>query len=478
MRPTRREQDTSRPTPEEHARVKRDLEESERERERLQRRIERLEKQNTRLRRELDAARRAGHRQAAPFAKTVTPEPKRPGRRAGAQYGQPARRRRPTRVDVRHDVPLPPSCPECGGGVRSTGMATQSQEELPVPRVLVREFRVALGACQDCGQRVRGRHRLQTSDALGAAAVQLGPALVASAVILNKQMGLSFGKIATLLRQHYGIRVSSSGLVRAVHRAAGRAEPTYSELRRQLRNSPVVTPDETGWKVGGHLQWLWAGASEKTTVYAIQPGRGYQEAAHLLGPDFDGVLIRDGWAPYRRFTRATHQTCLAHLRRRGRTLCRDHPRSRIAADIHALLKQALRLRDDARAGERSRDDLGEALEALAARLARRLLHPGPLTDVRCFAKHLTTEWKALFTFLRNPAIDATNWRAEQAIRPAVVTRKVCGGNRSWRGAATQQTLASVIRTAWQRQHNPHAVILGLLCSPTPTVAPDLQGAAP
>ena len=48
---------------------------------------------------------------------------------------------------------------------------------------------------------------------------------------------------------------------------------------------------------------------EKTTVYAIQPGRGYEGAAHLLGPDFDGVLIRDGWAPYRRFTRATHQTC-------------------------------------------------------------------------------------------------------------------------------------------------------------------------
>ena len=239
---------------------------------------------------------------------------------------------------------------------------------------------------------------------------------MASAVILNKQMGLSFGKIGTLLRQHYDIRVSWSGLGRAVHRAARRAELTYSGLRRQLPNSPVVTPDETGWKVGGHLQWLWTGASEKTTVYAIQPGRGYEEAAHLLGPDFDGVLIRDGWAPYRRFTRATHQTCLAHLLRRGRTLCRDHPRSRIAADIHALLKRALRLRDDARAGELSRDNVGEALEALAARLARRLLHPGPLAAVQCFAKHLTTEWNALFTFLRNPAIDATNWRAEQAIR--------------------------------------------------------------
>ena len=63
--------------------MKRELEESARERERLQRRIERLGKQYTRLKRELDAARRAGYRQAAPFAKTVTLEPKRPGRRGG-----------------------------------------------------------------------------------------------------------------------------------------------------------------------------------------------------------------------------------------------------------------------------------------------------------------------------------------------------------------------------------------------------------
>ena len=73
---------------------------------------------------------------------------------------------------------------------------------------------------------------------------------------------------------------------------------------------------------------------------------------------------------------AIHQTCLGHLLRRGRTLCRDQPRSRIAADIQALLKQALRLRDDDRASELSRDDLSEALEALAARLARQLLRPG------------------------------------------------------------------------------------------------------
>ena len=49
---------------------------------------------------------------------------------------------------------------------------------------------------------------------------------------------------------------------------------------------------------------------------------------------------------------------------------------------------------------------------------------------------MAIEFPAIFTFLWDPSVDATNWRAEQAIRPAVVTRKVCGGNRTRKGADT------------------------------------------
>jgi len=48
------------------------------------------------------------------------------------------------------------------------------------------------------------------------------------------------------------------------------------------------------------------------TVYAIQPGRGYAQAAAILGPRYSGIVVRDGWAPYRKLPQATHQTCLAH----------------------------------------------------------------------------------------------------------------------------------------------------------------------
>lgn len=456
-------------------RAERERDDERRARERLQRENERLRRENEHLKRQLDDARRAAHRQAAPFAKSLTRHPRRPGRRAGAQYGPKARRRRPRRIDERHEAPLPRACPDCGGALRATRIATQYQEELPVPDIVVREFRVHIGECRACGRRVQGRHPLQTSDALGAASAQLGAQVIAFAVILNKQLGLSFGKIATLLQQQYRLTVTRSGLVHAVHRAARQAQPTYAALRTQIRGSPVVTPDETGWRVAGHLHWLWTATTPTATVYAILAGRGYPQAATLLGEDFAGVIVRDGWAPYRRFTKAMHQTCLAHLLRRSRLLQGDHPRARFVTAVKQILQQALALRDRHLAGQVSAHGLAVARGHLIERLSRQLDRPGTVTDVRRFAAHLAVEWPALFTFLFEPSlIEATNWRAEQALRPAVVTRKVCGGNRSPHGATSQQVLASVVRTAQQRQLNPHDVLVTILRARTPVVPVGLQ----
>ena len=166
-----------------------------------------------------------------------------------------------------------------------------------------------------------------------------------------------------------------------------------------------------------------------TTVYAIRPGRGFDDAATVFGTDFAGVLVRDGWAPYRRFTEALHHTCLAHLLRRTRHLQDDHPRIRWAVRVKAVLQAALELRDRRDAGCLSDHGLATARGRLLARLARLIAKPAPLEAAERFPAHLTIEFPAVFAFLWHPSVDATNWPAEQAIRPAVVTRKVCGGNR-------------------------------------------------
>ena len=454
----------------ENERLREDLLRSEIERNRLRR-------ENERLQEALETARRRASRPAAPFSRGLPKaHPARPGRKAGPAYGRKAHRARPPRIDHTHAAPLPAQCPDCGGAIRRQRVVSQYQEDLPVQRPVVHEFRVAVGHCRQCHRRVQGRHPLQTSDALGAAAVQLGPQAVALAVILNKQCGLSFGRIAHLLRDRFGLTVTRGGLVHAVHRAARQAQPTYEALCATVRGSPVVSPDETGWKVGGHPYWLWAFATPDTTTYAIEDGRGFAQAARMLGAGYAGVLQRDGWAPYRQFVHAAHQTCLAHLLRRCRTMRLDHPSHPFAPRVQALLQAALATRDRHRTGRVSDQGLAVARGHYVNRLDRLLpTRPSRLADARRFAAHLRTEFEAVFSFLFDPTLDATNWRAEHALRPAVITRKMCGGgNRTMRGAQTQQVLTSLLRTAHQRGVNTTDALTTLLRAPRPVVLDGFQ----
>lgn len=106
---------------------------------------------------------------------------------------------------------------------------------------------------------------------------------------------------------------------------------------------------------------------------------------------------------------------------------------------------------------------------MLARLGRLIDTVPPLPAARRFVAHLSVEFAALLSFLWDPRVDATNWRAEHAIRPAVVNRKACGGNRTAHGAHTQQILASVVRTARQRHLDLDDVFTRLLRAPHPIV---------
>ena len=448
------------------------------ENERLEREWNRLRHENERLKDELEAARRAAKRQAAPFSKGApVAQPKRPGRKPGHAYGRRAARPRPPRIDETILVRLPRRCPHCTGRVDQTHTASQLQVDLPVVRPRVREFRVGVGRCRQCGRRVQGRHPLQTSDALGAAAHHLGPQALALTATLHTALGVPYAKIARLFTTAFGLPVSRSTLCRALARVATRARPTYTALTAQVRGSPRVSMDETGWKVAAQLEWLWAAVTAETTVYRIQPGRGFEEAAALIGPDYPGVLVRDGWAPYRRFTAAAHQTCLAHVLRRCHTLIEllSPAAARWPQALADLLQTALALRDRHGAGAVSAHGLASATGRLVARWLRLLETPRRHPALRRLAAHLDTELTALFTFLFDPGTDATTWRAEQALRPAIVLRKVCGGNRSPRGARTHEVLATVLQTAHQRRLDPHPILTDLLHARTPKVAPALLG---
>ncbi len=420
----------------------------------LERRVHDLQAANERLRRQLDAALRAGKRQAGPFAKgDPNPNPKKPGRKPGKDYGTKAHRQPPSpeQIDEVHEAPLPHVCPDCGGPLDETHVAQQFQVEIP-RKPIHRQFNIHVGQCRQCHRRVQGRHPLQTSDALGAAAAQLGPDAQAAVVALNKQGGLSHGKVTRCLESLFGIRLSRGGSGHTVLRAAARSEPVYEAIRQTVGQSDSVVPDETGWRVGGHPAWLHTLVSPQATAYVIDPTRSGAVAEDILGLDYDGTMIHDGWSPYDQFQDARHQQCLNHLPRRADNMAAAATRGavRFPRRVAELLRAGLDLRDRHAAGEISWHGLAVARGRLESQLSELVFPPKANEANERLAQHLWAHRDDLFTFLRQPGLDATNWRAELAIRFGVILRKVWGGSRTWVGARAQSVLMSVWRTCWQQ----------------------------
>jgi transposase len=400
----------------------------------------------------LDQATRGGKRQAAPFSKGAPqPDPQKPGRKPGDAYGRHAHRTPPaTPPDEVIDVPCPRSCPDCGGAVREEAVVHQHQVEIP-RQPIHRRFDLHVGRCRDCGRRLQPRHPLQTSDAIGAAACQLGPDAQTTVALMKNRYGLSYGDIVGLFKDVFGIPLSPGGAARAVQRAAARSEPVYEHLTALVRHSDGVDPDETGWKVGGVLHWLWDFVTDLATLYVVRPSRGRDVLDEVLGLDYAGRMTHDGWAPYDALTHATHQQCLAHLLRRARDLIERlvGRAQRFPTAMKHFLQDALALRDRWHAAAISARGFAVVRGRLEGRLHDLLARP-PMNPVsRRFFDHLARHRSEILAFLYDDELQATNWRAEQAIRPAVVNRKVFGGNRTPAGAHALEVLTSIFATCHQ-----------------------------
>jgi len=448
---------------------------SDREKEELAQRVESLERQleralaeNERLRQQLEEALRANKRSAAPFSKgEPQSNPKPPGGKPGAAYGQRATRPVPGRVDQQIPVALPPRCPHCHGPVIPQDTQPQYQEDI-VRMTIIRRFDVAVGTCACCGWQAQGRHPLQTSDSLRVGEVQVGP----GSLVYGGGAQQGIGAVARAHRTGTGTGVwvevePQRGMpgFGAPGESGGAHLPATASA---LWQSPVVWLDDTGWRIGARPQNLRVLLSEQVTVYVIEPHRGYADAAAILGEDYAAFLVHDGARCFYGFARAFHQSCLEHLIRRCREMIQASPAAaQFPMAVKTLLQQGLRLRDRYQGGEVSPHGLAVATGRLEAQLDRLLDRHFRCPDNQRLAKHLRHEQPHLFTFLRCPGLHATNNFAERAIRLMAMARKTWGGNRTASGARTQQVLASVMRTGWQQGKDAFGQLVKLLRSSQP-----------
>jgi len=431
-------------------------------------RIKELEARIAELEQKLDEAQRSGKRQAAPFSKgTPKANPKKPGRKRGHPS---AHRPIPMRITRVLEAPIPTHCLDCGGTVIEDKVQVQYQEDIPRPiETIVTQFNVHVGHCSDCGRRIQGRHPEQISDALGAAAVQLGPNLLGLATDLKHDLGVSYGKAARFLQRNFGMLAQRSAFARADQRLGRGFAPTYADLQQRSRQSEVTHADETGWRVGGHPAWLWVFANDQLSLYTIDPHRDHAVVERILGQEYKGVLITDCFSAYDPLPYKKSK-CASHLLNRCKKLIEESGNryaARFGKQVAALLRGALKLKE--RKSKMSARGYRVACGRLEAALDRLLARHYSQTDNKRFAKLLRKQRAYLFTFLYVDAVSPTNNLAERELRPAVIIRKTNGCNRSPKGATAHAILSSVIRTARKNDLDFVDLTKQLLQHPEPVV---------
>ena len=422
--------------------------------------MEKLQKQNERLQQmvqqqqeEIEYLKRIGKRQATPFARRHWVEkPKRPGRKAG--QGKFAHRELPKVVKISETKEAKlDGCPDCGGHLQAIRKHEQFVTDIPVVEVKTTQFVTYSGYCSACHKRVRSLHPEQTSQATGAAGVMVGPRAKALAADLKHRLGVSYGKVSEVLNDAFGLSVSRSGWCQADQKLARTARPVYEELLEAIRQCSVVNADETGWRIGTLSAWLWVFTHPDLTVYTIRANRSSDVVLDILGSHFSGILTSDGLLSYddRRLKDWLKQKCLSHLlkdlkemneTKKGRALHFARQSTRLLQEALALKRQKPSL--PPRTFSRQARSLETQLDLLIA-ASRRFSDP----DNARFAKRLRKHRPHLLRFLYVDDLEPTNNLAERMLRPAVITRKTNGCNRTQDGATAHSILASVLVTCHQ-----------------------------
>ncbi|MGI8826622.1 MAG: IS66 family transposase [Chloroflexota bacterium] len=173
------------------------------------------------------------------------------------------------------------------------------------------------------------------------------------------------------------------------------------------------------------------------------------------------------------------QRCWAHLVRELKALRDEHVADTTetgawAEGILSIYAQASRARPPPEEGctpqaIRAREERARQCEALILLLCPSVLDPR--LPYATLAKRLRTHLPELFTFVREPLVDATNNAAERSLRPLVIARKVSGGTRSATGSTTRMILYSICATARIQGTDPTAICQQLLLAPPGVPSP-------
>jgi hypothetical protein len=421
-------------------------------------RVEQLEEENRRLRQGKGGGSALSVRPSRP------PKEKKPRKRRDRSFVR--RREQPTEVRY-HAVE---SCPDCGRKLEGGWEHRRRQViQIEMPPVRVIDHVILARRCGMCHRRWLPKLSEEVIGAQGKR--RLGVNVQALVATLHIGCRIPMKMIRRMLGEMWGLRISQGEVVELLDgtKAAGRG--AIQQLLEQVRGSPAVCGDETGWRQDGDNGYLWTFGTPTVRYFLYRKSRSGQVPKEVLGEEFGGVVTCDFYGGYNKL--GVLQRCWFHLLKDAKELAQiNADRPGVVAWVEALgalyeeakavASACAELPADCRARRKQR----RRFERAAAELARRYAKD-PDAPQRVLCQRICKHRHELFVFISDPAVPATNNLAERSLRPAVVARKISGGTRSPKGSDTKMGLMSLFGT-WTVQGKPLLSSCRQLLLPTQT----------
>jgi transposase len=343
-------------------------------------------------------------------------------------------------VEVHADL-----CPHCRADVsRDQQKLRHSYDRIEIPEIKPDVTRVTLfgGNCPCC------RKRFTAPPPFGLEpGSPFGPHLRSLVLYLHYGQAIPFARLATLLSDILGLEISEGAIANILSASAPAFEAQFSRFKAKLLSGTVLQSDETSARVGKRTWWAWVFHDGDTACFVIEPSRSKAVVEAFLGDVRPRIWVADRYGAQSGWATEAEQACLAHLLRDIEFEIQAGG-TELAPKLKSLLLRAIRI---GRYRSRLSDD---TLRRFRDRFERRLdeiLNKTSRKDhAQSLLKSITKCKNRLFVFMTNRGVPPTNNGSEQALRPAVIFRKVTNCFRSEWGAKLYAKVRSVLETGRRR----------------------------
>jgi len=359
---------------------------------------------------------------------------------------------------------LPPSCPDCGTNLQDKETIVFHEEDIPLPdkktklkRVI--KHHVEKGWCPAC-------RKWHTAYPLPPAKVILGKNVRLYIIYLSILLRLSFSQIQSALWDTYHFRISDGEIRNILFCLADRLRPEFERIKKRILEGGAVHLDETTWGEG--YLWTMAAAKTEDVVYLAGRTRGKGNAEELLGKDFKGVRITDGYPAYDNLPGA-HQQCWTHPNTKIKDLACSKAISKKARKhcrrfYKKFSKTYKKLRDCLEEDFDPVKRVKQKKELLREIKKWRKPHAGDPKKLRNVKQQFYDYEPEWLTCMDHKDVPCDNNKAERAIRHQVLKRVISFGNKSKKGHEAFEVLASVLMTSWKTYKDSFFPELRELCA--------------